>query len=475
MFFCIIMLLVSLIMAVPALAQIAVQVQPNPVAYGNPVELVLSSSQPFTSAPDLSVLQQDFILGGQQQRQSSQWVNGVGKTQYELSYTLFPNKTGKITIPELQLGSQKTQKVILSVLDKSAQGGASPVDQNELDLTIACEKTQIYPSQPLACTAQLIDPIGIVDGQIIPPTGTDFSWQATDLGSKVRTIYNGKAANLWRQSFAFTTTASGEIKIPAFIFQGNALVDTTPTRTRRISHWMDFMFAGMGTATRPVSALSKPFTLTVLNKPDDWQGWWLPSVDVSMTETYQMPQTIHVGEAIERTVVLSAQDVDAAALPIPTLSATPDIKVYSGLETREDTATGGKITLTFTIVPIHSGEVTIPSITVPWFDTTNRIKRTAVVPERTIFVAKGNEEIAPVVQPTPTVSRPMAIDTPASPSAAQASLTKTDWAFWLILVGVIGFSFVLGIIGTWFVLRRRFQSVSHSQSKKKPLPDIYPF
>ena len=477
MFFGIVLLLFLLISG-SAFAQITTQIQPNPVVYGNPVELMISSSQPFTSGPNLSVLEKDFILGGQQQRQSSQWINGVGKTQYELIYTLFPNKAGKLEIPELQLGSEKTKKITLSVLDKSAQGGKAPISQNDLELIISCEKTQVYPSQPLTCTAQLLDPIGIVDGQITPPTGINYSWQPIDTGSKVRTTYHGKPANLWRQSFVFTTTESGDIKIPAFIFQGNALVDTTPTNTRGISHWMDLMFVGMGTATRPVSTLSKPFTLTILDKPADWQGWWLPSTDVTLTETYQMPQQIHVGEAIERTVVLTAKDLEASSLPIPSLSATQNIKVYSGLETREDTAIGGKVTLTFTIVPIHSGEVVIPAVTIPWFDTKNRIRRTAVVPERTIFVEKGNEEAGPVnqVQPKPVVLQQTEPNTPALLEKNQTSQTKTDWAFWLILASVIGVSFILGIIGTLLVLRRRIQPATKEQhKKKKPLPDLYPF
>ena len=476
MFFCIVLLLFFLLISGTALAQITVQVLPNPFVYGNPVELTISSDKAFTTGPNLSVLEQDFILGGQQHRQSSQWINGVGKTQHELIYTLFPNKTGKLEIPELQFGSEKTKKITLSVLDKSAQGGKAPVSPNDLELTVSCEKAQIYPSQPLTCTAQLLDPIGIVDGQITPPNGINYSWQPIDTGSKVRTTYNGKVANLWRQSFLFTTTESGDIKIPAFVFQGKALVDTTPTGTRNISHWMDLMFAGMGTATRPVSALSKPFTLTVLDKPADWQGWWLPSTDVTLTETYQMPQQIHVGEAVERTVVLTAKDVEAASLPIPSLSATPNIKVYSGLESREDTALGGKITITFTIVPIHSGEIVIPEITVPWFDTKNRTKRTAVVPERTLFVEKGSEEAAPIIQQKPSAPQQMAPATTSPLASNQTLQPKTDWAFWLILASVIGVSFILGIVGTLFVLRRKLQSnTTDHPKKKKPLPDLYPF
>jgi len=465
------------LLSLPAWAQLTTKIQPNPVTYGNPVTLTISSDQPFTAGPNLSVLEKNFILGGQQQRQSSQWINGVGKTQYELIYTLFPNTVGKIVVPELTLGTQKTSETTLVVVDKSSQGGKTPIAQDELELRVVCDNTQVYPSQPLACTAELIDPIGVVEGHIIPPESSEYTWQPTDNATKSLINYNGKDANLWTQSFIFTTTASGNIKIPAFMFQGKVLVDTTPASARVINHWTDMMFMGMGTATRTVTTLSKPFSLTILDKPADWKGWWLPSQEVTLTESYQMPQKIHVGESIERTVVLVAKDIDATALPVPTLAATPNIKVYTGLENRQDTTKGGQVSTTFTIVPIRAGEVVIPAITIPWFDTKNRVTRTAVVPERTIFVEKGNvEPMASAAQPAqPSAPTPPPTIT-TTQNQAPTIPPKTDWMFWLILAGVIGISFALGILGTLYFVKRKFKADNKkTEKKKKPLPDLYPF
>ena len=47
--------------ALSAWAKIETVFEPNPSAFGVPVQLVLSSDKPFDGAPNLSVLEKDFI------------------------------------------------------------------------------------------------------------------------------------------------------------------------------------------------------------------------------------------------------------------------------------------------------------------------------------------------------------------------------------------------------------------------------
>ena len=77
-------------------AKITAEFIPNPLKQGDTVELVFSSDTPFNNIPNIDLLKKDFVIGGQQRRQSSRWVNGKGSTVYQLSYTLFPNKSGDI-------------------------------------------------------------------------------------------------------------------------------------------------------------------------------------------------------------------------------------------------------------------------------------------------------------------------------------------------------------------------------------------
>ncbi|MBO7484273.1 MAG: hypothetical protein J6T55_04065 [Alphaproteobacteria bacterium] len=53
------------------------RLSPNPIMQGESTELILSSDQPFSVPENLNELTQNFMLAGQQQRQSSRFVNGV--------------------------------------------------------------------------------------------------------------------------------------------------------------------------------------------------------------------------------------------------------------------------------------------------------------------------------------------------------------------------------------------------------------
>ena len=466
--------MICLMIATQVCAKISVDIQPNPVAYGNPIELIFRSETHFYSAPNLSVLQNDFVMGGQQQRQSSSWVNGVSKSNYELAYTLFPNKAGKISIPSFKIGQETTSEQTLTVLDKSASGGAQVPTQDGLELNISCDETEIYPQQIVHCVAELVDPIGVRNGELVPPSDPNLSWQPTSEIQLSSKNIDGKNVRVLRQNFILKPLASGKLQVPAFLFQGSVVLNTSPARTTQFKNVMDLMFMDIiGSATRPVSVMSKPFSITVLPKPSDWTGWWLPSTDVTLNETYQMPKTIHAGESIERTVTLKATDVAAETLPVPTLPSSTQIKVYTGVETRQDLPDGSALTVSFTIIPIQSGEITLPSISVPWFDTKNHVIRYAVVPERTIFIE--GSDIAPVATTTP---KPQVPQPPVQPTPATSSEPQPNWMFWAVLGAGIVFSFAIGVIVTLLCIRRRIsapESSTQKSKKKKPLPDLYPF
>ena len=150
-------------MILPAWAKIEITFSPNPVRRGEGVEMVLSSDKPFTNMPNIEVLQKDFVIGGQQQRQSSQWINGKGFNSYQLSYTLFPNKSGEIVVDKLQVGTEKLPAAKLTV---TTDPNSSSSD-GELNMTIECPENSVYPGQKILCSVILEDTIGVVDGQIM--------------------------------------------------------------------------------------------------------------------------------------------------------------------------------------------------------------------------------------------------------------------------------------------------------------------
>ena len=455
-----ILILLSLIISMPSFAKIEARFVPNPVRSGQSVELIFSSDKEFQHQPNLTVLEKDFLIGGQSRRKSAQWINGKGSTSYELAYTLFPNKSGKIVIDQLKVGTENIDPLTLTV---SGQATTAP----QLQLSVNCPADAADPSQKIVCLATLTDQAGITEGQIIPPATDAGSWEQVQ---QLQPIQRNSNNVVYQAAFAFTPKDGGAINMNPFTFQGAAILDTRPQNTSYHS-LLDFMVAGFGLqATQPVSVSSPTFTIHVKEKPKDYEGWWLPSTQVALTENYQIPDKIMVGEPIIRTVTLTARNVPATQMPVPTAPMTNGIKVYTNPEKRQDSGDTGSVSVEMTFVPTEDGTLTLPEIRVPWFDTQTAQTKMATLPAKQITVIAES----PVgTAPTPVATQPVPVQPVAAPEQLSAPTSIGGLSLTWVLVAA-GLAFVLGIILTALIFLRLGHR-STKREKKKPLPDLYPF
>ena len=119
---------------------------PNPIMQGESTELVISSDKPLSVPENLKELTQNFMIAGQQQRQSSQFINGVGSTTYELAFVLFPLRQGELGVPSLKVGNEKTSPLTLKVVDKK-QTSDQTKDLPVLELTADVSDHTPYEGQ----------------------------------------------------------------------------------------------------------------------------------------------------------------------------------------------------------------------------------------------------------------------------------------------------------------------------------------
>ena len=454
-------LILCLFISTIAQAKIIAHFTPNPVKHGDAVELIFASDTAFSNVPNIDVLQKDFVIGGQQRRQSSQWINGKGSNTYQLIYTLFPNKSGDISVQGLKIGSETIPPLTLSV-----RPNAQYAPTGNVVISVECPNVTLYPSQKTLCQVYLDDSVGLVEGQIIAPQTDAGTWEQVMAPVPVTSLKSG--VDRYQSTFAFTPKKSGTLTIDPFVFQGEARFDTRPKN--KINSIFDFMVAGIQSiATRPIGAQSKPVTLRVKDKPQNYQGWWLPSTNVTLTETYQMPNTIAVGEPILRTVTLTAKDVMSADLPVPSAPNTNGLKIYANPEQRQDTAAGGQVAVTMTFVPTQGGDITLPAIRVPWFDPVSEKTKYASVPAKKIFVT-GDVVSTP---PPPVLVEPTQQQPVQQPQLIQPQTnTVSPLTLWIWIAVAVGVSFLLGLLVALFFIKR---SHSSDHKKKKPLPDLYPF
>lgn len=443
---------------------------PNPIMPGESTELIISSDKPLSVPENLKDLTQNFVISGQQQRQSSQFVNGVGSTTYELAFVLFPLRQGEIQIPALKVQNEETAPLALKIVEKK---GEVAKDLPPLELTADVSDHKPYEGQTIFYTLTLTDGQGIIDGEIIPtkvenarlsPIGQDKTDSVIKNGQRVREIV---------RNYTLTPDKAGKIEIDPALFNGQVNYQA-PRPTNKHKFFgiadADMLFGNFFNSARPVSFTSNPVVIDVQPKPANINGWWLPSSKVELSADYQIPQIVQVGDTLSGKFILTAQDVNANDMPVPHLNESKEFRVYPQPEERTTTVQNGhlvgRVSVPFMLIPLKAGSVEIPEVSVNWFNTLTKKTEKANVPVRPIMVEQGT--IAPVIGPA--TPQETSIPVPENKvSSFQTDNSYPVWA-WILLGGLIGLGIGALIGFLWHLYKTHFQ-----KKKEKPLPDFYPF
>ncbi len=482
-----------------ARADVTMSVEPNPVLKGETVSLVFAADSPFSDMPDLAPLVADFSVVGQQQRSFMSTTNGVAKTRYELAFTLAPKKTGDLTVSGLFVGSKTFDPITVTVRDQAA---APSGEAGILELTANVSQNPVYEGESVRYVVKLVESVGITDGEILPPVASNATVARLGDDQSYGEIQNNQRVRVFERSYLITPSQPGRVEIKPAEFRGFRPQKRARSGVPDLADLFDRGILFDGYSSRQSVFLTAPdVLLSVRPKPADWQGWWLPSPKVSLTQTWQKPDTVFVGEAFERTLVLTAEGVAAADLPVPQQLRGAAVTVYPGTEVRNDTVSDagvtGQVRVTVALVPTQVGEVEIPAVRVPWFNTLTGQKevveapafRIQVLPAPTVQASSvtpptgqpiGASVGVPSVTP-PTVASDDARVSPEKKIAAPDFVLEEKKAFapvsgkndlWVgLAIGLcLGF---LGMAALFFALHRRGRVRKAPQ--KKPLPDLYPF
>ena len=442
---------------------------PNPIMNGESTELTISSDKPLTTPENLKELTQNFMIAGQQQRQSAQFINGVGSTTYELAFVLFPLRQGELQVPALKVGNEKTAPLTLKVIDKK-QEGETQKDLPILELSADVSDHKPYVGQTIFYTLTLMDGQGILDGEMIPTKIENARLNQIGQDKVESVIKDGQRINEISRTYTLTLDQAGKIEIAPALFNGQVRYQAPrPTNKHKFFGIADaeMLFGNFFESTRPVSFTSNPVEIEVQPKPANVGGWWLPSPKVELSADYQIPQIVQVGDTISGKFILTAQDVNANDMPVPRLNNSVNFRIYPQPEERTTTVQDGhlqgKVSVSFTLIPLKAGSMEIPEVSVGWFDTVTKKAEKAEVPARPITVEQG--AIAPVIGPAEKEASPAPTKETTPPTEAPQQI----WV-WVLIGGLIG----LGI-GALFVLLWHLYKAHSGKKKEKPLPDFYPF
>ncbi|HKE46715.1 MAG TPA: BatD family protein [Rhodanobacteraceae bacterium] len=413
---------------------------------GETVTLNLEAEGDAGGQPDFGPLAKDFNLLGTQSSQQVSLVNGASTQKTLWAVGLEPKHEGRVTIPSFALGGAQTAPITLTVLAQPAGAQGKPGDDVFLDVT--AEPQAPYVQQQVRYTVKLYYSFGLTDGNLSEPQADGVVAQRLGQDKTYIATLGDRRYHVVERRYALTPEKSGKLELPALTFRGNALDAADPT--------------GFFSRPRTVNARSDAIQLEVKPKPAAWtDDPWLPAASVLLKDETELPNEIHVGDPVTRTIRLQAQGLGFEQLPELNLAAPAGAEIYPDkpdTRTRDDgTWLYGERVRKFAFVPTKPGALTIPGVSVHWWDTEHDRMQTTELPAHTLTVlpAAGGRSpsAANATAPAPSNEAPATTGGAIAPSIGTMPAAPSSLRAWQLLA-VLGFVLWLVTLGLWWRSRR---------------------
>lgn len=419
--------------------------------------------------PDLTKLEDSFQIMGRSQSQNYSLINGHASRTHSWNITLLPKKTGELTIPAINVGSESTDAIHLVV---KKQSSTPAIDGKEVFVRMSVaevgaiteENRPYYVQQQIIVTIKLFHRIRFLNATlsdlelpntVIEKIGNDANYN--------KTISNHRY-NVIERKYAIYPQQSGSLTIPAITFSGHAEISQN--------------FSLFSRPGRQIISRTKPLTLNILPVPDTYTGKnWLPAESLEIeSEIIEDTQSITSGEAITRRIIVRAKGLLDSQLPATTVASSNKIKTYPDKEKLSNQLINGQVMGirqdTIAIIPLKSGPFTLPEIKINWWNTITNQQETARLPAETFFAnndsSNTNTETDGKDQPAATIKPEQIVDNNQQPASSEPqkiktiekiiyqeiSITKNIW-FWISI----------GLFVLWLITLILFLSAA-SKSKK---------
>lgn len=412
------------------------------VGVGETVTLNIEVGEDATDPPDLAPLSADFIMLGTSTNHSLSIVNGRREARTIFGIALRPRHEGRLTVPALNVGSQRTQPVTVDV-EASSDNSPAAADRPVL-LEGKVDPTHAYVGQQIDYTLRLYFAVNLADGQLGDPSAEGAEIRRVGQDANYQTERGGRRFNVVERHYAMFPQHAGTLDIQPPTFQGTA-VDPTDAGS----------FFGAGS---PVNATADRIRVDVRARPSSaGDNAWIPARELHLAlEGLPADGKARVGQPITLTMRLDAVGMPFEALPALSLPTIDGADVYPDKAVTGGGASGPWITgrrqQGFAVVPTRSGTLHIPETTLHWWNVATDKAEVATVPAHDIQVAAGTGALARPSS-TATATAPGAVAAPAGTPPSPAAGPPWRWLF----AGAIAL-WLLTLVA-WFVFSRR-RSVS---------------
>lgn len=415
-----------------AWAALTASIDRSQIGIDDTFSLVLRSDKRLSGKPDLSSLETDFQILGQNQSSNYSIINGKASTVISWNIQLAPKRVGRLNIPSIYIDSERSLPLSVIVSKAQSQQHKAANDDYFLDLSLSSE--QVYQQAELIVSLKLYTRVGLQNIGI-----SEFepkNAQLQDLGdNNYNTKLNGRSFRVIEKRWALYPQQAGTLNLPSITLQA---AKSGSSRG----------FFGRSNVDE-VRLRSPAKTLTVLAIPDNFNGqFWLPAKSLNLSESWsQDPDNIKVGDSITRTINTEAVGLSAEQLiPLepPQINGAKLYPDQAKLDNQvSDQGNQAQRQDSYAIIATQAGTIELPAITVHWWDIVQGVNRTASLPKRVIQVspqALQNNAPAPIQQ---DFNQQTSVSPPVVPLSAEANL------FWPITSLVLLLAWLVTLFFYW--------------------------
>lgn len=429
-------------------ASLEATVSAQTVVEGESIALYLEGVD-VNEMPDVSALYAQFDVLDSRSSEQHSIINGNRTAKTIWRFELMAKNTGTSIIPAFVADGLSTQPIAVRVQARGTPG-AQPRDNIFIELSV--DKTEPWVQGQIVLTVKLYDGTGIASGTLSDPEAPDLEVvRLQDNRQQPIVERDGIEYQVITRRYALFPQRSGEFVVPPLQLNANVR-DIDRNSQRRYSR------------PRRITIRSESLTLNVKPKPPQSSaGWWLPVQEINLTSQWSsdIGQGV-VGEPLTRTLVLTALGATQTQLPEIPASVIDGIRIYPDTPALESQPLeNGVISARqqkWSVIPQRAGTMTLPAITVKWWDTTHDAERETVLPEEQIVVVEAAADGLASTQPALTADNAVGSDSSeanlSQPQSLASGLSPHGGQYWM-WIAIVACCGWLATVSAWLLRGRR--------------------
>ncbi|WP_018402944.1 BatD family protein [Marinobacter gelidimuriae] len=337
----------------------------------------------------------------------------------------------------------------LLALPAWAQNPTADVRKSFIELST--DKAELYVQEQLLLTVQLYFSNELIRGELSEPVSNNAVIESLGPQQEYSRVRGDQRYRMIERRYAVYPQTPGQLSLAPLEFEGS--------------------FRGANGRLQILRSSEQLFDLPVKDIPPQFSGSvWLPATGLTLEES-GLPNDNRVtsGANLTHQLTLRANGLPDATLPPFPAQTASGLRSYPEPAKRAtDISADGLMSIlqqASALVPVQAGELRLPEVRVPWWDTASDSEKVAIIPARMLVVAPGSDFNAQA-QVQAQVRAVTAIDEKLNNSAGDAD-PESDTndqgspgggAFWpwLAMFMAVGWGITAGLF--WRAKRSRYRA-----------------